>query len=80
MLAKFNITRLGKDDIILGLPFFDYLWRTKGRIHFSKRFIHVPETERSKSIDQSLLKHDTPLPPSPDNSIAFDALWDTLYS
>jgi hypothetical protein len=27
-----------------------------------------------------LLKHDTPLPPSPDNSIAFDALWDTLYS
>jgi len=42
LTRKFNITRLGKDDIILGLPFIDLIDSTGGTFHWNKRTISVP--------------------------------------
>src|SRR5882757_8301555 len=56
ILGKFNITQLGKDDIILGLPFFPYVKQTKGEIDWIRKTISLPADRRSQYIDSQLIK------------------------
>jgi len=42
LTEKFNITQLGKDDIILGLPFVDLIYSTGGKFHWNKRTTSIP--------------------------------------
>src|SRR5882757_1826949 len=57
ILGKFNITQLGKDDNILGLPFFPYIKQTKGAIDLIEKTISLPANRHSQYIDSQLAKN-----------------------
>jgi hypothetical protein len=81
LVGKFNITRLGKDDLLLGLPF---LSAVKPTIDWENRTITIPSTAESRKLDQDLEQPSTIPPPlliplENPQSTYFD-VWTDLWS
>jgi hypothetical protein len=81
LIGKFNITRLGKDDLLLGLPF---LSAVKPTIDWENRTITIPPTPESRELDRTL-KHPsvTPSPtftPLEDPQSTYFDVWTDLWS